>query len=138
MLDVCHFSIFTDHKSVTYAFQQKRDKCSPRQFTANIRHISGQDNVAGALSGIKSVTVPPSYNVLATLQDSDDKLQTLLGSTTAMLLKKLLPVPDTTVSISLLGDLGFTFQLLYGSKCSNLSTICCTQAPHAGKLSVPG
>jgi cleavage and polyadenylation specificity factor subunit 1 len=23
---------FTDHKPITYAFQQKRDKCSPRQF----------------------------------------------------------------------------------------------------------
>jgi hypothetical protein len=32
MLEACHFSIFTDHKPITYAFQQKQDKCSPRQF----------------------------------------------------------------------------------------------------------
>jgi hypothetical protein len=60
MLEARHFTIFTDHKRITYAFQQKRDKCSPRQFnhldfiaqfTTDIRHISGQDNVvADALS----------------------------------------------------------------------------------------
>jgi cleavage and polyadenylation specificity factor subunit 1 len=60
MLEACHFIIFTDHKPITYAFQQKQDKCSPwqfnhldfiAQFTTDIRHISGQDNVvADALS----------------------------------------------------------------------------------------
>jgi hypothetical protein len=32
MLEARHFIIFTDHKAITYAFQQKRDKCSPWQF----------------------------------------------------------------------------------------------------------
>ena len=32
MLKVHHFTIFTDHKPSTHAFQQKRDKCSPQQF----------------------------------------------------------------------------------------------------------
>jgi hypothetical protein len=32
MLDARHFIIFTNHKPVTYASQQKRDKCSLRQF----------------------------------------------------------------------------------------------------------
>jgi cleavage and polyadenylation specificity factor subunit 1 len=32
MLEARHFIIFTDHKPITYAFQQKWDKCSPRQF----------------------------------------------------------------------------------------------------------
>jgi hypothetical protein len=32
MLEARHFIIFTDHKPITDAFQQKRDKCSPRQF----------------------------------------------------------------------------------------------------------
>jgi cleavage and polyadenylation specificity factor subunit 1 len=31
MLEARHFTIFTDHKPIT-SFQQKRDKCSPRQF----------------------------------------------------------------------------------------------------------
>jgi cleavage and polyadenylation specificity factor subunit 1 len=32
MLEAHHFIIFTDHKPITYTFQQKRDKSSPRQF----------------------------------------------------------------------------------------------------------
>jgi hypothetical protein len=73
---------------LTFAFQQKRDKCSPRQFnhldfisqfTTDIRHISGQKNVvADALSRVKSVTAPPSFDALATAQTRDDALQTLL------------------------------------------------------------
>jgi cleavage and polyadenylation specificity factor subunit 1 len=108
MLEPRHFIIFTDHKPITYAFQQKRDKCSPRQFnhldfvsqfTTDIRHISGQDNVvANALSRVESVTAPPSYDELAASQDSDDELRTLLGSTTALRLEKQ-PIPGTMVSI---------------------------------------
>jgi cleavage and polyadenylation specificity factor subunit 1 len=81
MLEARHFTIFTDHKPITYAFQQKWDKCSPRQFnhldfvaqfTTDIRHISGQANVvADALSRVESVTAPPSYDGLAASQDSD-------------------------------------------------------------------
>jgi cleavage and polyadenylation specificity factor subunit 1 len=84
---VRHFTIFTDHKPITYAFQQNRDTCSPRQynhldfiaqFTTDIRHISGQDNVvADALSRVESVTAPPSYETLAPSQDADDELRTL-------------------------------------------------------------
>jgi cleavage and polyadenylation specificity factor subunit 1 len=32
MLEARHFTILTDHKPLTYAFQQKSDRCSPRQF----------------------------------------------------------------------------------------------------------
>jgi cleavage and polyadenylation specificity factor subunit 1 len=64
-LEERHFTIFTDHKPITYAFQQKRDKCSPHQFnhvdfvtqfTTDISHISGQDNfVTDDLSRGKSI-----------------------------------------------------------------------------------
>jgi cleavage and polyadenylation specificity factor subunit 1 len=107
MLEARHFTIFTDHKPIIYAFQQKRDKCSPRQFnhldfvsqfTTNIRHISGQDNiVADAPSRFESVTAPASCDALATSQDGDE-LRTLLGSTTALRLEKL-PILGTTASI---------------------------------------
>jgi hypothetical protein len=70
MLEARKFTIFTDQKSITYAFQPKRDKCSPRQFNnvdfvaqfmTDIKHISGQDNVvADALSRVESVTAPPT------------------------------------------------------------------------------
>jgi cleavage and polyadenylation specificity factor subunit 1 len=108
MLEERHLTIFTDHKPITYAFKQKRDKCSPRQFnhldfvvqfTTDIRHISGQDNVvADAISRVEAVTAPPSYDALAASQDSDDDLRTLLGST-ATLRQEELPIPSTTVSI---------------------------------------
>jgi cleavage and polyadenylation specificity factor subunit 1 len=69
------------------------------QFTTDIRHISGEDNVvADALSRIESVTAPPSYDALAASQDSNDKLQSLRQLNTALRLEKL-PIPGTTVSI---------------------------------------
>jgi cleavage and polyadenylation specificity factor subunit 1 len=49
MLEARYFIIFTDHKLITYLFQQKRDKCSSWQFshldfidqiTTDIEHIS--------------------------------------------------------------------------------------------------
>ena len=48
------FFIFTDHKPLIYAFQQRRDKCSPRQFrhlefSTDFRHVSGQDCCSGCL-----------------------------------------------------------------------------------------
>jgi hypothetical protein len=65
----------------------------------DIRHISGQGNVAAdALARVESTTAPPPYNILTTSQDSDDELKTLLGSTTTLRLKKL-PIPGTTMSI---------------------------------------
>jgi cleavage and polyadenylation specificity factor subunit 1 len=54
VLEARHFIIITDRKPITYIFQQKWDKYSPRQFnrldflaqfTIDIVHISGQDNV---------------------------------------------------------------------------------------------
>jgi hypothetical protein len=77
-----HFTIFTNHKPITYAFQQKRDKCSPRQFnhldfvshfTTDIRHISKR-TLLPTPSRVESVTAPPSYDALAASQDGDDEL----------------------------------------------------------------
>jgi hypothetical protein len=71
MLEARHFTFFTDHKPLTFAFQQKRDKCSPRQFnhldfiaqfTTEIRHISGQNKVvADALPRVESATWLPVF-----------------------------------------------------------------------------
>ena len=64
MVEARNFIIYTDHKPITFAFRQKPDKCSPRQFrhldfisqfSTDIRHVSGSNNVvAEALSRIGS------------------------------------------------------------------------------------
>ncbi|GFT07367.1 transposon Tf2-11 polyprotein [Trichonephila clavipes] len=63
MLEGREFVIYTDQKPLIYAFQQKADKCSPRQlrhldfisqFSTNIQHVPGTQNlVADALSRIE-------------------------------------------------------------------------------------
>jgi cleavage and polyadenylation specificity factor subunit 1 len=101
MLEARHFTIFRDHKPITYAFQQKRYKCSPRQFNhldyitqfmTDIRHISGQDNVvADAISRVESVTAPPSHETLVAAHNSDDELRTLLTANNALRLEATNP-----------------------------------------------
>jgi cleavage and polyadenylation specificity factor subunit 1 len=135
MLEARHFITFTYHKPITYAFQQKRDKCSPwqfnrldfiAQFTTDIRHISGQDSVVvNTLSRVESVTAPPSHDALAASQDGDNELRTLLASSTNLRLERQ-QIPGTMVSIyatHLPGSLSRTFLLPYDSKCSSPSTM---------------
>ena len=108
MLEARDFEIWTDHKPLTFAFSQKRDKCSPRQFnhldfvsqfTTNIRHIPGQDNVvADALSRVETISAPVAHDALAAAQKGDEELQTLLVSDTALQLDKVL-IPGTTVEL---------------------------------------
>jgi cleavage and polyadenylation specificity factor subunit 1 len=94
----------------------------------DIEHIPGQEVVTDALSRVESVTVPPSYNALDALQDGDDEVQTLLGSTSALRLEKL-PIPGTTVSIYCDTSAGrHQLNVPYGSKCSSPSMICRTWA----------
>ena len=89
------FTVQTDHKPLVYAYQQKPDKASPRQFrylefiaqyTTDIRYINGDENlVADALSRIDAITHPASVQTLtdediAKAQRNDPELQTYLTS----------------------------------------------------------
>ncbi|GBL89877.1 Transposon Ty3-I Gag-Pol polyprotein [Araneus ventricosus] len=66
ILEGRQFTIYTDHKSLMFAFQQKNEKASPRQlrhlqyiseFSTNIRHIGGKENiVTDSLSRIESIS----------------------------------------------------------------------------------
>ncbi|GFV73395.1 retrovirus-related Pol polyprotein from transposon 297 [Trichonephila clavipes] len=92
MLEARDFTVFTDHKPLTYAFRQKSDKCSPRQirqldfisqFTTNIVHIPGSDNIAAdVLSRVSAITFPSQidYDCFAETQQTDQELHTLIAS----------------------------------------------------------
>ncbi|KAA3679483.1 uncharacterized protein DEA37_0012673 [Paragonimus westermani] len=64
-LDGRQFVIFTDHKSLVYAFHNRSERHSPRgvrhldfisQFSTDVRHVSGSDNVVGdALSRVSAL-----------------------------------------------------------------------------------
>jgi hypothetical protein len=104
MLEARHFIIFTDHKPITYAFQQKRDKWQPPGFYCSVydRHAThnrtAQDNiVADTLSRrIRHCATIAGRTGHST--NSADGLRALLTVNNALWLEKQ-PIPGTTVSI---------------------------------------
>jgi hypothetical protein len=81
------FHIETDHKPLIFAFKQRPEKASPRQvnhlefisqFSTDIRHISGRDNItADFLSRIEAIE-SIDYKLLEEDQKTDEELQTIL------------------------------------------------------------
>lgn len=103
--------INTDHKPLTFAFRQQSDKASPRQlrhldyigqFTTDIRHVSGKENiVADALSRIGEINTLDTldFNVLADQQTSDDELANMLKDEKSVLQLKKITLPDTDKAV---------------------------------------
>lgn len=89
MIEGRNFTIHTDHKPLIYAFEHRDRQCSPRQynqldfisqFSTEIKHISGKDNItADALSRIEAVSVIPSNEEVAKEQEKDQELMKLLS-----------------------------------------------------------
>lgn len=89
----------TDHKPLTFAFQQKSKKATPRQarqldfisqFSTEVIHLNGQKNiVADALSRIASIECPVivSTEELAEEQQKDEELQDILTGKTSIKLR---------------------------------------------------
>ncbi|GFV68591.1 transposon Tf2-8 polyprotein [Trichonephila clavipes] len=110
MLETRDFTVFTDHKPLIYAFRQKSDKCSPRQirqldfisqFTTNIVHIPGSDNIAAdVLSRVSAITFPRQidYDCIAETQQTDQELHILIASGTSLDLKKV-TFPNSSTEI---------------------------------------
>ena len=90
------FHVVTDHKPLTFAFNARTDRYTPRQcrhldyisqFTTDLRHVRGVDNsVADALSRIEANALlqdtPPvvDFLVMAKAQRTDPELQKLLSN----------------------------------------------------------
>ncbi|GFU06376.1 transposon Tf2-11 polyprotein [Trichonephila clavipes] len=110
MLEARDFTVFTDHHPLTYAFRQKSEKCSPRQirqldfisqFTTNIVHIPGSNNIAAdVLSRVSAITFPSQidYDCIAETQQTDQELHTLIASGTSLELKKV-TFPNSSTEI---------------------------------------
>lgn len=107
------FTIYTDHKPLISMFNKKFDQCTPRQlrhidfisqFTTDIRHISGENNViADMLSRIESPQVSEihgiDYEQLQNEQKRDDELKDIVLNKTSNLELKLIEIPGTKYTI---------------------------------------
>ncbi|CAK9811170.1 Transposon Tf2-6 polyprotein [Anthophora plagiata] len=102
------FTIYTDHKPLTFAFHQKTEKCTPRQFryldyigqfTSDIRHVSGKNNeVADALSRVESIA-QIDYDQLAESQETNEELKELLEASDTSLCLKRMKIPGSSKDI---------------------------------------
>ncbi|XP_011053051.1 PREDICTED: uncharacterized protein LOC105145295 [Acromyrmex echinatior] len=111
MLEGQNFHVITDHKLLVFAFKRKSDQMLPRQtrqllfiseFTIDVRHVSGAENiVTDALSRVDTVVMPTSLDMqeIAEAQASDDELQQLKQSTSTSLKLKKFTLSETTSNI---------------------------------------
>lgn len=111
MLEGRQFTLWTDHKPLTYAFQQKQDKATPRQarhldyigqFTTDVQHLSGDQNiVADFLSRIEVNANQKSdeidYDAIAKAQQNDKELKELIEN--ASLNVKEFVIPGSTSKV---------------------------------------
>lgn len=105
------FTIYTDHKPITFAFSQRADKASPRQLrqldyisqhTTDIRYVKGKENVtADVLSRIGAIDMPSliNYEDLAKDQENNKELISLLSSNDHSLLLKKLKIPGSKLEL---------------------------------------
>ena len=104
MVEGREFKIITDHKPLTYAFQQKPDKASPRQlrhldfigqFTTSIVYLPGSLNTAAdACSRIEAIFTPTqvTLQMIINAQMGDEELKQLQSTDTSLnLIKVSLP-----------------------------------------------
>ena len=106
MLEGKEFTCYTDHKPLIFAFSQQSEKASPRQarqlsyisqFTTDIRHVSGPENVvADTLSRIYAMTTAPTPEQIAGYQVKDEELSNLMKSQSTTLKFKTILVEENT------------------------------------------
>lgn len=103
-------TIYTDHKPLIYAFTQKRDKLPPQQqnqlsfiaqFTTDIKHVSGSQNiVADAMSRISAISLTPiDIKDLAAAQQSDTDLLEFIARGSSSLQLQPVSVPGSDITV---------------------------------------
>lgn len=109
MLEGRYFTLYTDHKPLTFGLKQKPDKATPRQlrhldfigqFTNDIRYIEGKYNtVADALSRVEAIFAPDTVDLeqIAREQIKDDEFKQLESKTSLQF--KSLNIPQSTLRI---------------------------------------
>ncbi|MBM6549273.1 reverse transcriptase domain-containing protein, partial [Streptococcus dysgalactiae] len=104
------FTVYTDHKPLVYALRSASDRYSPReirhldfvsQFTADIRHVSGAQNLAAdALSRVTQLSVSSTSIDLAAIaaaQATDPEIEQLRTSSSLRLEPRPLVSTDGTI-----------------------------------------
>ena len=110
LLEGRNFTVFTDHKPLTYALHVNTEKYTPRdtrqldyisQFTSDIRYIKGSDNIVAdtlSRSTIQSIDSENlTFELIAKEQGKDATLENLKKDTSLQL--KEYPVPFGTETI---------------------------------------
>ena len=84
MLEGRNFTIYTDHKPLIFAFKQKPERASPRQirhldfisqFTTDIQHVSGCENVVADYLSRSYEIESIDYTIMASQQLEDEELK---------------------------------------------------------------
>ncbi|CAK1603499.1 unnamed protein product [Parnassius mnemosyne] len=109
MVEARHFTIYTDHKPISFSFHKRKDNCSPRQyrhldfiaqFTTDIRHISGKDNVvADTLSRIEELEAPVDLTAIAESHASDLELAQFMKSGSSSLRLEQYNIPGSRTKL---------------------------------------
>jgi len=98
-------AVYSDHKSLIYAFNKNQLQSSPRQarhfvcisqFTTNIRYIIGKGNVmADTLSRIEGFNRAINIEALAEAQEEDEEFQQILKEKQLGIKLEKIPIPGT-------------------------------------------
>ena len=111
LLEGRSFTLFTDHKPLTYALNAKPDRYSPReirqldfisQFTSDIRHVSGKDNIpADAFSRVHIDNLHHSssidFDAIAHAQEDDEEIAGLSDDDSITLKRMPISSSDKTI-----------------------------------------
>ena len=130
------FTLFTDHKPLTFAISKISDPWSPRQqrhlayvseFTTDVRHIEGKSNTVadtlsrGEISAISSPQPGVDYKAMAAAQRTDASITAVPTATTGLVIRWTTTATRSRVTYPL-ADLDHSSQTRGSAPCLMLYT----------------